>query len=175
MSRSIFTRANSARKRLISFCSAVTPDLPLTSFNFPSRRALTQFDSVCSTTPRLRPVSAMLWPNSTSRTASCLNSSVYLPRFPFLTCVSLRYYSSSLGVRFARARSWTNGSGGRSGVIHWPEAENYVGREREYGVEGGNSGGHPIQGFREALNWVHLICLRVQQGEYGLLRAQLDL
>ena len=31
----------------------------------------------------------MLWPDSTSRTASCLNSSVYLPRFPFLIFVSL--------------------------------------------------------------------------------------
>jgi hypothetical protein len=29
-----------------------------------------------------------------------LNSSVYLPRFPFLTCVSLRYYSSSLRDTF---------------------------------------------------------------------------
>jgi len=42
----------------------------------------------------------MLWPDSTSRTASCLNSSVYLPRFPFLTFVSLRYYSSSLRDTF---------------------------------------------------------------------------
>ena len=38
----------------------------------------------------------MLWPDSTSRTASCLNSSVYLPRFPFLICHPFRYYSSSL-------------------------------------------------------------------------------
>ena len=35
--------------------------------------------------------SAMLWPDSTSRTAPCLNSSVYLPRFPFLIYVSLCY------------------------------------------------------------------------------------
>ena len=54
MSRSIVTRANSARKRLISICSAVTPVLPLTPFNFPARCNLTQFASVCSTTPRLR-------------------------------------------------------------------------------------------------------------------------
>src|SRR5215469_2030079 len=84
MSRSIFTRASSARKRLISICSGVTPALPLPSFSFPARFALTQFDSVCSTTPRLRAASAMLCPDSTSRTASSLNSSVYLPRFPFL-------------------------------------------------------------------------------------------
>ena len=53
MSRSIVTRASSARKRAISICSAVTPDLPLTSFNFPARFNFTQFESVCSTTPRL--------------------------------------------------------------------------------------------------------------------------
>jgi len=47
MSRSIFTRASSARRRLISICSAITPALPLTSFSLPSRCALTQFDSVC--------------------------------------------------------------------------------------------------------------------------------
>ena len=60
MSRSIVTRANSARKRLISICSAVTPVLPLTAFNFPACFALTQFDHVCSTTPRLRAAAAML-------------------------------------------------------------------------------------------------------------------
>ena len=59
MSRSIVTRANSARKRLISICSAVTPALPLTSFSLPSRFAFTQLDSVCSTTPRLRAAAAM--------------------------------------------------------------------------------------------------------------------
>src|SRR5579863_9374538 len=84
MSRSIVTRASSARKRAISICSAVTPALPMTSFNFPARFNLTQFESVCSTTPRLRAASAMPWPDSTSRTASSLNSSVYRPRFPFL-------------------------------------------------------------------------------------------
>src|SRR5215469_3755631 len=84
ISRSIFTRASSARKRLISICSGVTPALPLPSFSFPAGFALTQFDSVCSTTPTLRAASAMLCPDSTSRTASSLNSSVYLPRFPFL-------------------------------------------------------------------------------------------
>jgi hypothetical protein len=51
MSRSIFTRANSARKRLISICSALTLLLPA-PFNRPSRCALTQLYSVCSTTPR---------------------------------------------------------------------------------------------------------------------------
>src|ERR1700679_4030581 len=89
MSRSIVTRASSARKRLISICSAVTPALPLTSFNVPARWALIQLNSVCSTTPRSRAAAAMLWPDSTSRTASFLNSSVYLPRCPFLIFVSL--------------------------------------------------------------------------------------
>src|SRR6516164_8990863 len=37
MSRSIFTRASSARKRLISICSGVTPAWPLPSFSFPAR------------------------------------------------------------------------------------------------------------------------------------------
>ena len=36
MSRSIVTRANSARKRLISICSAVTPLFPTTPFSFPA-------------------------------------------------------------------------------------------------------------------------------------------
>src|SRR3954453_19541321 len=63
MSRSIVTRASSARKRLISICSAVTPALPLTSFNLPARFALTQFATVCSTTPRLRAASALLCPD----------------------------------------------------------------------------------------------------------------
>jgi hypothetical protein len=38
---------------------------------------------------RLRAASARLWPDSTTRTASCLNSSLYPPRFPFLIFVSL--------------------------------------------------------------------------------------
>src|SRR5882724_9421093 len=84
MSRSILTRANSARNRLISICSALTALLLARPFSRPSRFALTQLYNVCSTTPRLRATAAMLWPDSTSRTASCLNSSVYLPRFPFL-------------------------------------------------------------------------------------------
>src|ERR1017187_9748251 len=89
MSRSIVTRASSARRRLISICSAVTPLLPLTPFNAPARCNLTQLPSVCSTTPRLRADDASVWPDSTSRTASCLNSSVYLPRFPLRIFVSL--------------------------------------------------------------------------------------
>src|SRR6266700_3880486 len=107
MSRSIVARASSARKRLISICSAVTPALPLTSLSVPDRCALTQFDKVCSTTPRLRAAAAMLWPDSTSRTASCLNSSVYLPRFPFLTLrLPSLLHPFAKGLRFARARSF---------------------------------------------------------------------
>src|ERR1039458_4542805 len=51
-------------------------DLPLAPFNVPARCALTQLYKVCSTTPRLRDTAAIVWPDSTSRTASCLNSSV---------------------------------------------------------------------------------------------------
>src|SRR5258707_15018626 len=89
MSRSIVTRASSARKRLISICSAVTALFPMTPFNLPARCNFTQWLRVCSTTPRLRAAAATVWPDSTSRTDSCLNSSVYLPRLPFLIVVSL--------------------------------------------------------------------------------------
>src|ERR1035441_2335500 len=96
MSRSILTRPNSARKRLISICSE--PAFPLRLDPVEQRLlnhaqtaltalllwapffALTQLNSVCSTTPRLRAAAAMLWPDSTSPTASCLNSSVYRAR-----------------------------------------------------------------------------------------------
>ena len=37
----------------------------------------------------VRAAAANVWPDSTSRTASCLNSSVFLPRFPFLIFVSV--------------------------------------------------------------------------------------
>ena len=76
MSRSIVTRANSARSRLISICSAVTWCLPEAPFNLPARCSLIQLPKVCSTTPKLRAAPAIVWPDSTSRTASCLNSSV---------------------------------------------------------------------------------------------------
>src|ERR1019366_6978409 len=78
-----------ARKRLISICSAVSAFFPMTPVSFPARCNFTQLLRVCSTTPRLRAAAATVWPDSTSRTASCLNSSVYLPRFPFLIFVSL--------------------------------------------------------------------------------------
>src|SRR6201997_5122711 len=92
MSRSIVTRASSARKRLISICSAVTFDRLSAPCSLPSRWALTQLNNVCSTTPKVRAAAAMLWPDSTSRTASCLNSNVYRARvaliivFPFADC-----------------------------------------------------------------------------------------
>jgi hypothetical protein len=53
-----------------------------------------------ATTPRLRAAAAMLCPDSTSRTASCLNSNVYRPRVPFLISSPFRYYSSSLRDTF---------------------------------------------------------------------------
>src|SRR5277367_5060729 len=84
MSRSIVTRARSARKRLISICSAVTFDRLSAPFSVPSRCALTQLNNVCSTRPNVLDAAAMLWPDSTSRTASCLNSSVYRARVAFI-------------------------------------------------------------------------------------------
>src|SRR5271156_1721189 len=92
MSRSMVTCARSARKRLISICSAVTFDPLSAPFSAPSPCALTQLTKVCSTSPNVRDAAAMLWPDSTSRTASCLNSSVYRARvaliivFPFADC-----------------------------------------------------------------------------------------
>src|ERR1039458_4504093 len=105
MSRSIFTRANSARKRLISICSELTL-LLFAPVSRPSRFALTQLYNVCSTTPRVRAAAAMLWPDSTIRTASCLNSSVYCARVALVIAVSLLYLITQQGIRFARARSY---------------------------------------------------------------------
>src|SRR5271167_2202078 len=84
MSRSIVTRVNSARRRLISICSALTCALPLAPLSVPPRCAFTQFDKVCSTTPRVRAADARPCPESTCRTASCLNSSVYFFRVAFV-------------------------------------------------------------------------------------------
>jgi hypothetical protein len=89
MSRSIVTRANSARRRLTSICSAVTCGLLLAPFNVPARCSRIQLPKVCSTTPKLR--AAWLWPDSTSRTASCLNSSVYRPRVAFVIFATLSH------------------------------------------------------------------------------------
>src|ERR1035441_9422908 len=89
MSRSILTRANPARKRLISICPALTALRLEAPCSRPCRCALTQLNSVCSTTPTLRAAAAMLWPDSTSRTASCLNSSVNCARVDLVIFVSL--------------------------------------------------------------------------------------
>jgi hypothetical protein len=80
---SCLSLANSARRRLISICSALTFDRLPAPWSVPCREALTQLNSVCSTIPTLR-AAAMLWPDSTSRTASCLNSSVYRARVAFV-------------------------------------------------------------------------------------------
>ena len=61
MSRSMVTRANSARRRLISICSAITCALPA-AHRSPARCALIELPSVCSTTPNVRATDAALWP-----------------------------------------------------------------------------------------------------------------
>jgi hypothetical protein len=76
MSRSIFTRANSARSSAISICSGLTGLLPAPPSR-PRCSALIQLCNVCSANPRIFAVAAMLWPVLASRTASSLNSSVY--------------------------------------------------------------------------------------------------
>src|ERR1022692_164732 len=104
MSRSILTRDNSARKRLISICSTLTALLLAGPFRRPSRFALTQLYKVCSTTPRLRAAAAMLWPDSTIRTASCLNSSVYCARVAFVISVSLALLNHSARDTFCAGK-----------------------------------------------------------------------
>ena len=96
ISRSIVTRARSARKRLISICSAVTFDRLSAPFSAPSRCALTQLHNVCSTKPNVLDVTAMLWPHSTSRTASCLNSSGY--RAPVGVPTRILYDNTKIAV-----------------------------------------------------------------------------
>src|SRR3954469_6169780 len=75
MSRSIFTRDNSVRRRLISICSALTASVA-ELFNPPLFAALTQLCSVCSDRPRFLATVATRSPLVTRRTASSLNSSV---------------------------------------------------------------------------------------------------
>src|SRR5260370_27876796 len=99
MSRSIFTRANSARSRAISICSGETC-LPA-PFSFPAASAFTQSCTAFGLLPSLFPTSPILCPPRTIRTASSINSFVYralgLPIFPS----SLReFYTLSKGSIF---------------------------------------------------------------------------
>src|ERR1035441_3191368 len=91
MSRSIVTLTAAASRWLFSICSAVTAGLLLAPFKVPDRCSPTQLPKVCSTTPRLRAAAAWLWPDSISRAASCLNSSVYLSPLPFLIFATLSH------------------------------------------------------------------------------------
>ncbi len=54
--------------------------LPSAPMSLPARWTFTQLNSVWSTTPSVLAGAAMLWPASTSRAASRLNSSVYFAR-----------------------------------------------------------------------------------------------
>jgi len=91
MSRSIFTRANSARNRLISICSTLTALLLAGPFSRPSRFALTQLYKVLLNHSQTSCRCGYAWPDSTIRTASCLNSIVYCARVAFVISVSLLY------------------------------------------------------------------------------------
>ena len=71
ISRSIFTLANSARRRLISICSALTGLLSAPK-SLPCRCALTELNSVCSTTPSVLAAAAILSLSCASLSASCL-------------------------------------------------------------------------------------------------------
>ena len=94
------TRANSARRRRFSICSALTTALPLTAVNDPMRCALTQLPRVCSMMPNVRAAEARLCPDSTSRTASCLNSCVYCFRVAFVIIPTTSHYNSPLRATF---------------------------------------------------------------------------
>jgi hypothetical protein len=75
MSRSIVTRASSARRRLFSIRSALTCSL-LTPRKWLAFSAFTQLASVCSTIPSAFAAAATFCPEDTKRTASCLYSNV---------------------------------------------------------------------------------------------------
>src|SRR5271170_9067 len=87
ISRSIVTRASSARKRMFSIRSALNCSL-LNPRNWPALSALTQLASVCSTMPRAFAAAPTFCPEATSRTASCLYSNVYRRRVAFSITVS---------------------------------------------------------------------------------------
>jgi len=87
MSRSIVTRASSARRRFTSIRSALTCSL-LTPRNCPTFSAFTQFANVCSTMPSAFATAATLCPEDTKRTASCLYSNVYRRRVSFSITIS---------------------------------------------------------------------------------------
>ena len=86
MSRSIFTRASSARSRASSICSALTGLSPAPC-NSPLSDALIQLPSVAFGIPRTRDVTAASCPHLTSLTASSLNSSVYFALWRLSSCL----------------------------------------------------------------------------------------
>ena len=79
MSRSIFTRASSARSLASSICSALTGRSPAPCSE-PLSASLTQLLRVCLGTPSTRAVTDASCPALTSLTASSLNSAVYRAR-----------------------------------------------------------------------------------------------
>jgi hypothetical protein len=84
ISRSIFTRANSARSRANSICSSlITWDLP--PVNCPCSSQRIQFSNDPLGTPRILATSADDWPFLTSLIAYILNSRVYLALVRFTT------------------------------------------------------------------------------------------
>ena len=111
-----YSRPSTPRSRLI--CSALTT-LVSAPVRLPARRALTQLNSVWSTTPNERAVAAMLWPPSTRRTASCLNSCVYRALGVVFVITALLAWSESLSKGYV---FWGQGH-------KLPVAENLLNRE----------------------------------------------
>ena len=79
MSRSIFTRASSARCRASSICTALTGRSPAPR-NAPLSAPRTQLLSICLGSPSTRAVTDASYPALTNLMASCLNSTVYRAR-----------------------------------------------------------------------------------------------
>ena len=76
MSFSRFSRTFSARSRENSICSDVTTLAPA-PLRMPAAAALTQFRSVCSTSPNSLAAAPAVSPSLTRVTANFLNSEVY--------------------------------------------------------------------------------------------------
>jgi hypothetical protein len=78
MSRSIFARASSARRRLISNCAAHYTSAATGLLQLPRECALAQFATVCSTTPKVRAASVSVGLDSATRTAPLLELKLWV-------------------------------------------------------------------------------------------------
>lgn len=121
MSRSIFTRASSARSRASSICSALTGLSPAPCSS-PFSDALIQLPSVAFGMPNTRAVTDASCPPLTSLTASSLNSSVYFALLRLSSCLlisrapSLQFHHQ-LWSTFFRGKARLPMKAGRAGTV----------------------------------------------------------